>query len=289
MKTLVKLTLAAAATIGFASTSHAATILYNDFSSTAGLQLNGDTAVQNPGGAGAFDGTRNVLRLTSGLGKSGSAFSTSAISLADQASFSTAFSFNINTAVGLGDGDGVGADGIVFTVQTVSNTAGGSGGGIGYLGLGDSVGIEFDTWQNGEFGDADGNHIGINLDGSITSEVQGAVSPRMNNSADWYAWVDYNGLTDLLEVRINTTNVRPTDAFISHSVDLVTVLGSTNAFVGFTSGTGGAGGNHDIIDWQFNSNFNPIQTVGESVPAPGALALIGLGLLGLGALRRKSA
>lgn len=287
MKTLAKLTLAAAATIGFASSSQAATILYNDFSSTAGLQLNASTAVINSGGSGVNDGSRDVLRLTNNLGQSGSAFSTNTVSLDNDASFSTAFVFNIGDPQGAFDpsGDGQGADGIVFVVQTVSNTAGGGGVGIGYSGLSNSVGIEFDTWNNGSIDGSNGNHVGINVGGNINSAARGNVATRMNNGADWYAWVDYNGITDLLEVRINQTNIRPTGAFISHSVDLVTELGSTDAFVGFTSGTGAAAGDHDIVQWQFNSTFDPISEIG--VPTPGALALLGLSLMGLGSLRRK--
>src|SRR5262245_57542659 len=73
----------------------ATTLLFNDFSSTAGLQLNGATAAINTGGQGAldFNGDR-VLRLTNDLGQAGSAFSTTAIAL-DNTSFSTRFQFRI--------------------------------------------------------------------------------------------------------------------------------------------------------------------------------------------------
>ena len=100
------------------------------------------------------------------------------------------------------------------------------------------------------------------------------------------AWIDYNGATDLLEVRLSNNNTRPVAALLSYTVDLVTTLGVTDAFVGFTSGTGAAGADHDILAWQFNSTFNPINEIGD-VPAPGALALLGLGMLGVGAFRRK--
>lgn len=42
------------------------------------------------------------------------------------------------------DGLGCGADGLVFVVQTNSNKVGG-GGGIGYQGIPNSVGVELDT------------------------------------------------------------------------------------------------------------------------------------------------
>lgn len=287
MHTLAKIALGATALLTASASSQAATILYNDFSSTAGLQVNGSAASINPAGSGTTDvNGRKVLRLTNTTSQGGSAFSTNTVALNNDASFSTAFVFNISNPVGISDGDGQGADGIVFVVQTQANNVGGIGGGIGYAGINNSVGIEFDTWNNGSIDGNNGNHVGVNLNGSLSSSPIGNVATRMNNGNDWYGWVDYNGLTDLLEVRIAQNNIRPGAAFLSHTVDLAATLGSPNAFVGFTSGTGSAGGSHDIVSWQFNSDFNPISQIG--VPAPGALALIGFGLIGLGAVRRKT-
>jgi hypothetical protein len=64
-------------------------------------------------GVAAVVGDR--LRVTPSSGGAGSAFTTSTITLAGDASFSTAFSFQFT------DQQGGGADGLVFVVQTVSN------------------------------------------------------------------------------------------------------------------------------------------------------------------------
>ena len=42
----------------------------------------------------------------------------------------------------------------------------GAGGGIGYSDIPRSLGIEYDTWFNGELGDPNGNHVGIDLGGT---------------------------------------------------------------------------------------------------------------------------
>lgn len=258
--TAVATALATALLVGnVRSTSHTV-ITFPDFSDTSSLQLNGDAAAQNPAG-------QSFLRLTSGLNKAGSAFSTAPVTLAADAAFSTSFAFQITAPVGSTDGaDGVqGADGITFVVQTQSNTAGGLGGGIGYGGDGstpgilNSVAVEFDTWNNGLPDDNNGNHVGVDTDGSIDSIGSVTpVSPAFNDGSVWYAWIDYNGLTDLLEIRVSQINVRPVTATTSVTLDLPAELGSPNAFVGFTSGTGGAGGNHDILSWTFINAFNPV-------------------------------
>lgn len=272
---------------GMASNANATTILFNDFSSSAGLQLNGNAALATDNGG------RNVLRVTPDMGgQSGSAFSTNAVSLASNASFSTAFRFRIYSTTGGGacDGQGCGADGIVFAVQTVSNTAGGAGGGIGYAGLPNSVGIEFDTWNNGA-GDAySSNHVGIDLNGNMNSVALATVANEMNNGNVWSAWVDYNGASDLLELRLaeGASAARPTSALLSYTVDLTTYLGTTNAFVGFTSGTGAAWDNHDIVAWQFNSTYDPIGNIGGTVPEPGTVSLALAAAAALGVARRKS-
>lgn len=258
--------------------AQALTVSYSDFSDLSDFQLNGATAsITNP----TVD---NALRLTDSLNQSGSAFLTDAISLNNQASFSSRFDFRITNPQGISDGDGQGADGIVFVVQTVANTAGGAGGGIGYSGLANSVGIEFDTWNNGGWDDNDGNHVGIDLSGNIDSVVQTSVSPRMNNDDVWTAWVDYNGTTDLLEVRLSDNGIRSVSALLSYNVDLESVLGSPNAFVGFTSGTGSAGGYHDILNFEFRDDFNPVDA-----SEPATFALLGLGLLGVFAGQRRKA
>ena len=182
--------------------------------------------------------------------------------------------------------DGFGADGLVFVVQTNSNSVGGAGGGIGYQGIANSLGIEFDTWDNGMgLGDPNGNHVAIDINGDLSSPLGtvGIPSDRMNNGQIWYSWVDYDGLTDSLEVRLSTTNVRPASAITSTVIDLTTVLGSPNAYVGFTSGTGIAWGNHDILSWEFRDDFSPVDRVPDS---GGTLAMLGLGLSALGLSRR---
>lgn len=247
-----------------------ATLIINkpNFANVADLTLNGAAAQVG-----------NVLRLTPSLQtQAGSAFSTNQVSLNSNASFSTFFEFQISQPLNGG------ADGLVFVVQTVGNNVGGAGGGIGYAGINNSLGVEFDTFNNGGVDNGNGNHVGIDLNGSIASVALAPVATPMDTGIPFFAWVDYDGNTDNLEVRLSTANVRPLSPLLTHNVDLVNVLGQTNAFVGFTSGTGLAGNNHDILQWQLDNTFNPI----NGVPAPSSLALLAIGALGsAGFVRRR--
>jgi hypothetical protein len=250
---------------------------FNSLNSTTGgqtLQLNGNAALAPP-----------RLRLTPALsGQAGSAFITDAISLGNNASFSTYFQFQITNNGGIIDEDGQGADGIVFVVQTVSNTAGGSGGGIGYQGINNSLGVEFDSWNNGGFnGDISGNHVGIDTNGSVASLVSVHENVRFNNGEIWNAWVDYDGDNDVLEVRWSLGTSRPGAAMLSYSgLDLPAILTQNDAYVGFTSGTGAAWGNHDILYWEFVQDFSPI-----GVPEPTSIVLAGMGLVGFVSCRYR--
>lgn len=116
----------------------AVVITYPDFSSSAGLTLNGAATTVDNG----ID-PEPVLRLVpAATSQSGSAFGSATV---NAATFSTYFEFRITEPGGIFDGFQTGADGLVFVVQPVSSSIGGAGGGLGYQGISPSVGVEFDT------------------------------------------------------------------------------------------------------------------------------------------------
>jgi hypothetical protein len=257
----------------FAVPAHATTILFSDFSSTTGLVLNGNTGTTVTG-----DGT--VLRLVGASGnQSGSAFSKATI---NASTFSTFFKFRLTNPGGISDGVEPGADGFVFVVQPVSSSIGGAGGGLGYSGISPSVGVEFDTFQNAW--DPSTNHAGIDENGDVGSVATVNVPTKFDDGNLWYAWIDYNGTT--LEVRFNQTGIRPSAANLSQNIDIASIIGTNTAFVGFTAGTGAAWENHDIVSWQYNDSFSPINNT-STAPEPTTLALFGSGLVLVTAVSRR--
>ena len=274
----------------------AQTFVYTDFSgpelAAAPLQLNGNAAIVS-----------NVLRLTPAAGgQAGSAFSLNTVQLGNNASFSTAFSFKLTEGGGISDGTANprGADGIVFVLNTLSNSVGSSGQGVGYQGIGHSVGIKFDTWvdsvANGfpQDSDPNGNFVAIYNNGSTQTAGLPYYTPAasMKNGNIWYAWIDYNGTSNQVDVRLSDgVDVRPASAQLSAIVNLgdSSILGSApNVYAGFTSGTGGAYDNHDILTWEFRSSYQPITTVGASVPdSTSTLGLLAVGVFAMAAIRRS--
>jgi len=157
-------------------------------------------------------------------------------------------SFDLSFDVWLGDNDN-GADGIVFVLRGELTGAliGSSGGTIGFSGSGftsNSLGIEIDTWQNGDFGDPVEDHIGIFRNGPVdhtaSNSLAGPVSalPSGGNVEDGETHglrVTWNPNTDILRVYLDCS------LRVSLEVDLIDDVFNGDNLVhwGFLGTTGG--------------------------------------------------
>jgi len=222
------------------------------------------------GGEAFWDGNRAVL-TPSNINKAGSFFYNTAISLANDASFSTSFQFKISDSIGGWGEDG--ADGLVFVVKNRhANAIGGTGEGLGYEGIQNSLGIEFDTFKNSSRNDPSGNHVGVNLNGSVDSRVNSTIETSINNGLPWTAWVDYNDNSRVVDVRLANSNSRPDAPTLRYTFEngmgLKDIIGEVNgsslASFGFTAATGGEIGKHEILSW---SLFVPSSSSSSSNPS----------------------
>ena len=237
--------------------ARAQTVSFPGFASTAGITLAGTARV-----AKTNDGA--VLRLTRAeCCSAGSAFTSSAVPFVIAAdTFSTFFQFRLTNPGGLGP-----ADGIVFVLRTAGTpSVGGTGALQGYDGIGRSLGIKFDTYQNE--GEPNDNHVAIQTNGVERDElsqtpyqVQNCTSPVgvtgcMSNGDLWSVWIDYDGV-NLHVALADKSTIRPAD-LIDAPLSLPPLLDyATAAYAGFTAGTGGGVQNHDIVNWQYYNTYNP--------------------------------
>jgi hypothetical protein len=227
---------------------------FTNFASTSGLKFNGSSAKFG-----------TALRLTpASASKTGSVFYTTPIALDTDTSFQTQFQFQLR-------GGTLGSDGFTFVLQNSpakANAIGSRGGNLGYGGtvnpITQSLAIKFDTFKNAT--DPNNNNIAVLRDGNVTAALattsnvtdsNSGTPIDLNSGTPINAWIQYNGNTDKLDVFLSQSSTKlPTaKAALSYEIDLTSVLGS-QAFVGFTAGTGSRFNAQDINSWTFNSDNN---------------------------------
>lgn len=247
---------------------------FPDFSVTSGLALAGTATVSD-----------NTLKLTQSVGASAGAgwYATKQ---------NVSGGFQTDFRVRIFDRKGGGADGIAFVIQNTGTSAlGGQGGAIGYAtnqyfsqtGISNSLAVEFDTWNNTGRGWADtafARHTSIQTNG---------LNP---NSPEESASLGAASIGDIGDGQIHNIRIKYVGgvlsvyvddlatAVLSRTLDIATriQLDQGTAIVGLTSGTGGAqdAQGHEILSWSY---------VGNTIPTPGAAAILGLG--GLMMTRRR--
>jgi lysophospholipase L1-like esterase len=214
-------------------------VQFANFADTSSLKLNGNSSQAG-----------SVLRLTPAQkNQAGSAFVKTPYTIGSDTSFNTRFQFRLSG----GDGNN-GADGMTFMLQNSAagvNALGTLGGGEGYSTIGNSLAIEFDSFKSSW--DSRVNQVSLLKNGNERSPLATANTPMdLNNSGALNAWIDYDGATNQLSVFLANSTTKPATALLKTQVDITSV--GTQAFVGFSAGTGGLTNNQDVENWQFTTS-----------------------------------
>jgi hypothetical protein len=297
IKLLSKITLTIISTLGFVSGANAKLIKYEDFSDLSGITTNGhiNRFHEEP----IFYNGQNVLRLTNATHQGSHAFFNDSLNIEENTSFSTSFAFQIHTPDGKVDAsdDIQGGDGFMFVMQSDGASIGDinnrlvTKSNMSFGSIRNGFGVEFDTYENrNNYQDESGNHLGIDVAtedgvGSVISKTQQEVTEgHLNNGNDWYAWIDYDGITNMLDVRVSQSDQRSTLPLLSYEIDIMDIIEpEEEIYVGFTASTGWASNEHDIRDFEFETY------VVDAVDAyePSTLLLLAGGLFGLFGFRNS--
>ncbi|MCP3919030.1 MAG: hypothetical protein GY711_26090 [bacterium] len=235
---------------------------YPDFSSVAGLAFNNDAAQAG-----------NVLRVTAAAGdQHGSVWYDQRVSVAG--GFETTFRFRIDNLANDG------ADGMAFVIQddprgvtAIGDLAfgtplcyGADAGSPSGTAIANSLAIEIDTWMSAPANDTSANEISIHTVGPADNEEDesfsiGRITPATILSDGVMHTMRITQGAGMLSVYLDDL----TNPIISVPYDLagggtyltggpapgLNLTGGA-AYVGFTSATGGAWENHDVLAWSFD-------------------------------------
>jgi uncharacterized repeat protein (TIGR02543 family) len=210
--------------------------------------------------------TNKGIVMTTGGGQASSVFLKEQLAAdATSPGFSTYFVMNVYK---ISPGP---ADGYVFVIAANSNSLGAVGGGLGYSGITNSVGIEFDFYNNGGENMAssdvftNGNSTstpGTVFDSNYLSRW-GSVSDGQLVRA-FHTWIEYDHLKGKLELRVALSNnesasnsrpTRPTNAILSRTASYTQI--SNFFYAGFTAATGGLMQQMTLKSWYMSNAYLP--------------------------------
>src|SRR5262249_32390019 len=131
---------------------------------------------------------------------------------------------------------------------------GGAGGGLGYVGIPNSVAVKFDVFDNeGETANSTGLFFAGDFPGlpRRPGEVNNAIDfgvVNLRSQSTKTISLSYDG-TALRETIFDPDTGRTFQT--SYTVDISSVVGGDTAYVGFTGGTGGLFSLQDILTWTY--------------------------------------
>ncbi|XP_060176902.1 L-type lectin-domain containing receptor kinase VIII.1-like [Lycium barbarum] len=190
------------------------------------------------------------------------------------ASFSTFFSFSVSNLNPSSIGGG-----LAFVLTPGDELVGDAG---GYMGILDAKGtqigtiaVEFDTLMDVEFKDINGNHVGLDLNSMVSTQVGDLESIGVDlKSGDLVnSWIEYSGSNGEMNIFVSYSNLKPKEPFLSVSINIAEYVNDF-MFVGFSGSTQGSTEIHNIEWWSFSSSFDVSPKSLAAVPPPPTASLM---------------
>lgn len=144
------------------------------------------------------------------------------------------------------------ADGFAFVIQNAGPSAlGGLGGALGYAGIGTSVAVKFDLYNNaGEGSDSTGFFTNGAYPYTPALDMTSS-GVNLHNPDPMHAHLTYDGVKLMLTLTDTVTGASYSG---SMPINIPATVGGSAAYVGFTAGTGGAAAVQQILNWTYTVN-----------------------------------
>lgn len=125
-----------------------------------------------------------------------------------------------------------------------------------------TLAVVFDTVQDFEFGDINGNHVGIDVNTMVSnssfpasyySSDETTHDLNLKSGETIYAWIAYDSEKNVVDVTFSPTDSKPSFPLISYHVDVSPIL-LDSMYVGFSASNGLLASSHYIYGWSFKMN-----------------------------------
>jgi uncharacterized repeat protein (TIGR02543 family) len=152
------------------------------------------------------------------------------------------------------------ADGFYFVIAKNSSGLGSTGGGLGYQGITNSLGVEFDFYDNGSESPVPNSDVFLN--GVMYNTRGTSIGPNFSTTYSsgaiytFHVWIELSdvGATNTLSVRVNNSSTRPSSAtYTKTNLDLSSI--SDYYYTGFTAATGGSASSFVLTSWYFANEY----------------------------------
>ncbi|XP_062092555.1 L-type lectin-domain containing receptor kinase VIII.2-like [Humulus lupulus] len=122
------------------------------------------------------------------------------------------------------------------------------------------LGVEFDTAMDGNVGDLNGNHVGVDVGSFVSVAVVNVSSMNLvlNNGEKLKSWIDYDASSKRLEVRLaKLGEARPYNPMMAYAIDLPAMWGGEDVLVGISSANGDSTQISSVYSWKFSLRSFP--------------------------------